>query len=47
MVEAGAGAKIFDKPEPEPHKNWPAPQHWLNYYIIKIRTGQEVPYEDP
>jgi hypothetical protein len=29
MVRAGAGAKIFDKlePEPEPHKNKPAPQH--------------------
>jgi hypothetical protein len=25
----GAGAEIFDKlePEPEPHKNGPAPQH--------------------
>jgi hypothetical protein len=28
MVRAGAGAGIFDKlePEPEPHKNGPAPQ---------------------
>jgi hypothetical protein len=25
---AGAGAEIFDKLEPEPHKNGPAPQHW-------------------
>jgi hypothetical protein len=23
----GAGAEIFDKLEPEPHKNGPAPQH--------------------
>jgi hypothetical protein len=33
MVRAGAGAGIFDKlelePELEPHKNGPAPQHWL------------------
>jgi hypothetical protein len=27
MVRVGAG--IFDKLEPEPHKNGPAPQHWL------------------
>jgi hypothetical protein len=29
MVRAGARAGIFDKlePEPEPHKNGPAPQH--------------------
>jgi hypothetical protein len=31
MVRAGAGARIFDKLEPEPeldpHKNGPAPQH--------------------
>jgi hypothetical protein len=29
IVRAGVG--IFDKlePEPEPHKNGPAPQHWL------------------
>jgi hypothetical protein len=26
-AEAGAGAEIFDKLEPEPHKNGPAPQH--------------------
>jgi hypothetical protein len=26
MVRAGAGAGIFDKQEPEPHKNRPAPQ---------------------
>jgi hypothetical protein len=24
-----AGAEIFDKLEPEPHKNGPAPQHWF------------------
>jgi hypothetical protein len=31
MVRAGAGAGIFDKLEPElePHKNGPAPQHFL------------------
>jgi hypothetical protein len=30
-AEARAGAKIFDKPEPElePDKNGPAPQHWF------------------
>jgi hypothetical protein len=27
MVGAGAGAEIFDKLEPEPHKIGPAPQH--------------------
>jgi hypothetical protein len=39
----GAGAEIFDKLEPEPHKNGPAPQHWCflmditeNYYKKKI-----------
>jgi hypothetical protein len=26
-VRAGARAGIFDKLEPEPHKNFPAPQH--------------------
>jgi hypothetical protein len=26
---ARAGAEIFDKLEPEPHKNGPAPQHCL------------------
>jgi hypothetical protein len=29
MVRAGAGAGIFYNPELEPHKNGPAPQHWL------------------
>jgi hypothetical protein len=31
IVRAGAGAGIFDKLEPElePHKNRPAPHHWL------------------
>jgi hypothetical protein len=28
----GAGAEIFDKLEPEPHKNGPAPQHCLGEY---------------
>jgi hypothetical protein len=34
MARAGAG--IFDKlePEPEPHKNGPAPQHWY----MKVRS---------
>jgi hypothetical protein len=27
----GAGAEIFDKLEPEPHKNGPAPQHWFTW----------------
>jgi hypothetical protein len=31
----GAGAEIFDKLEPESHKNGPAPQHWLG---IRIRS---------
>jgi hypothetical protein len=35
----GAGAEIFDKLEPEPHKNGPAPQHWVSgyryYFFIK------------
>jgi hypothetical protein len=32
-AEAGAkaGAEIFDKLEPELHKNRPAPQHWLEH----------------
>jgi hypothetical protein len=29
IVLAGAGARIFEKLEPEPHKNGPAPQHCL------------------
>jgi hypothetical protein len=35
MVGVGAGAEIFDKLElePEPHKNGPAPQHWLQVFI--------------
>jgi hypothetical protein len=33
MVGAAAGADIFDKLEPEPHKHRPAPQHWKN--VIK------------
>jgi hypothetical protein len=31
MGRAGAGAGIFDKLEPEPHKNGPAPQHWQRF----------------
>jgi hypothetical protein len=31
----GAEAEIFDKLEPEPHKNEPAPQHWPNVYKIE------------
>jgi hypothetical protein len=33
----GAGAEIFDKLEPEPHKNEPAPQH--KYVPIVHRSG--------
>jgi hypothetical protein len=31
----GAGAEIFDKLEPESHKNEPAPQHWKkpNFFL--------------
>jgi hypothetical protein len=32
MVRAGAG--IFDKQEPEPHKNGPAPQHCKKVCLI-------------
>jgi hypothetical protein len=31
----GAGDEIFDKLEPEPHKNGSAPQHWFNLYFSK------------
>jgi hypothetical protein len=40
MVGAGAGAGIFDKLEPDPHKNGTAPQRWLtrvNCYV-RIQT---------
>jgi hypothetical protein len=48
MVRAGAG--IFDKQEPEPHKNGPVPQHclpvpclthkeWLHYRYLFVVTG--------
>jgi hypothetical protein len=30
--EAEAGAEIFYKLDPEPHKNGTAPQHWLKYH---------------
>jgi hypothetical protein len=38
MVRAGAGAAIFDKqePEPEPHKNGPAPQLCQQLHSILI-----------
>jgi hypothetical protein len=26
----GAGAEIFDKLKPEPHKNGPVSQHWIS-----------------
>jgi hypothetical protein len=44
----GAGAEIWDKlepelepkffykPEPEPHNNGPAPQHWAKNCIIQV-----------
>jgi hypothetical protein len=35
----GAGAEIFDKLEPEPHKNGPAPQHCLS---IRVQTGEKI-----
>jgi hypothetical protein len=31
-AEPGAGGEIFDKLEPESHKNGPAPQHWQNHH---------------
>jgi hypothetical protein len=31
MVRAGVGARFLHKLEPEPHKNGPAPQHWLKH----------------
>jgi hypothetical protein len=34
MVRAGAGSKISDKLEPEPHKNGPALQHFHYRYIV-------------
>jgi hypothetical protein len=43
MVRAGAGATIFDMQEPEPHKNGPAPKHWLgvhtpmNFFRVGVR----------
>jgi hypothetical protein len=30
----GAGAEIFSKPELEPHKNSPAPQHCLQWGAV-------------
>jgi hypothetical protein len=32
----GAGAEIFDKLEPEPHKNGPAPQHWVTPDLFSV-----------
>jgi hypothetical protein len=37
MVQAGAGAGIFDKVEPEPHKNGPAPQHCSGVPVRMLR----------
>jgi hypothetical protein len=31
---AGAGAEIFDKLEPEPHKNGQAPQHFCEILLV-------------
>jgi hypothetical protein len=35
----GAGAEIFVKLEPEPHKNGPAPQHWCAEHHSTVYTG--------
>jgi hypothetical protein len=40
MAQAGAGAGIFDKLEPEPHKNGPAPQHW--YQLCTWRNSKII-----
>jgi hypothetical protein len=40
MVGAGAGAEIFDKPEP--HKNGPAPQHCVNPQHFKEKTQKKL-----
>jgi hypothetical protein len=41
----GAGAEIFDKLEPEPHKNGPAPQHWFGD-LDSIRILGQVKVEN-
>jgi hypothetical protein len=49
MVRAGAGAGIFEKLEPEPHKNGPAPQHWLiliRNIILKFSLKLSNPNND-
>jgi hypothetical protein len=35
-----AGAKIFDKQEPEPHKNGLAPQHWSLHWLLSIQCNR-------
>jgi hypothetical protein len=42
MVRAGAGAGIFNKLEPEPHKNGPAPQRWPSYVISCENYAKEI-----
>jgi hypothetical protein len=39
---AGAGAKIFEKLEPEPHKNRPAPQHCIYYFGSDPNPDREL-----
>jgi hypothetical protein len=45
MVGARAGAEIFDKLEPEPHKNGPAPQHCAR--LVKFGENQESLSKNP
>jgi hypothetical protein len=42
MVGAEAGAGIFDKPEPEPHKNELAPQHCFFFSYGKILLSTKL-----
>jgi hypothetical protein len=41
MVDNGAGAEIFDRLEPEPHKKWPTQQHWylLPFIYTAVMSG--------
>jgi hypothetical protein len=41
MARAGTGAKIFEKLEPEPHKNRPAPQQGLYVSLVSEATCME------
>jgi hypothetical protein len=34
LARGVAGVEIFDKLEPESHKNGPAPQHWSISFLI-------------